>query len=340
MYMHDINVHSRDDCQELIDRIRGTLADVRPGALTDIRNYPGPFIQNDADIFGWLPPAILSSGTKYYLLAPHLPAIRRILLNYNIVGIANLSDNDIDSNLLPQIQQLRIPSKIKIQTKLRWIRDSAKTFMQIQMSHAHVWQFLETELGESRFNHTRGCYIHPNDDRLIRDLTAPGSGHKLRGVGLAICCEFFNNIGLDEFKPDVHTISLLNRINLDRSPSIGKVDVSRKPASVRSIGITIAQTLDKARAYVDSLMWVFCAEGEGDVCTEDDPKCESCWLKAKESAFCKGFPNKTEIRTNPVGAANRLKECNLTRNEAGQKMAKARLTPATIERALTAVYGS
>jgi hypothetical protein len=215
-----------------------------------------------------------------------------------------------------------------METKLLWIRDNAKIFLQIQKRHGSVWHFIETNLGASAFNHTHGCYIHPKDDYLLKCFSK--GAFKLNGVRLAICCEFFNNTGVDEFKPDVHTISFLNRVNLDRT----KARVSRMPDDTRAIGITIAETLQKPRRFVDSYIWRFCAEGkgkgegegEGEICTEDDPKCHLCELKTRQPQLCQGFPSRTQIGTDPAGAAKRLKECNLTVLQSYTIMEKAGLT--------------
>lgn len=294
-------------------------------------------MQDDAHIFQWLPPAILSSGTKYHLLEPHLPSIRRMLFNYNIAQIANLSDGAIEKLYLSQMKPLRIPSRPLPRpkppwTRLMWVRNNADKFQQIQHQYGSVWHFMETNLSKTVFNGAHGCYIHPNDDWLLKCFSQ--GRFKLDGVGPAICCEFFNNIGIDEFKPDVHTTRLLNRIRLDRT----QVRVSLRQDDVRRIGIIIAQTLRKPRACVDSHMWVFCADDKGEVCTEDNPKCRSCWLRIKDPILCDGFPSKSEIVANPVAAAQRFKECNLASKDASRKMKSARLAPERISGIIETVY--
>lgn len=178
-------------------------------------------------------------------------------------------------------------------------------------------------------------YIQPHDDKLIGCFIDPNSDFKLSGVGLATCCEFFNNIGIDEFKPDTHTVSFLNRIDLNRS----SVRISRRPDLIRKVGITISETLGKPRKYVDGHIWCFCAEGEGEICTEDDPKCDLCQLKIQEPQLCLGFPNRIAINSNPLAAAQRMKECALIRSETQKKMKKVGLSDAQLEKVLDHVYG-
>lgn len=276
-----IDIYSRSDCQDLISRIRTTLSAVRPSVLKNIHHYPPPFQQNDGHIFECLTWAVLSNGTKWNSLKPRLPAIKRILFGYNLTQIASLSDVTIDEIYQRQIEPLSIPSRILLTTKLRWTRDNAKTFLQIQERYGSAWCFIKGTLGGAP-DLSHDCYLHPQDDRL---LTCFVSGpYKLKGVGKAICCEFFNNIGVDEFKPDVHTTRFFNRVDLDRT----RLAVSQKPDDVRAIGIKIAETLQQPRKFVDSHIWCFCAEGEGEICTEDDPKCGSCSLKTKQPQLCAG----------------------------------------------------
>lgn len=337
MTIHQINIQSKSDCEELVNRISQTLSDVNPSVLAHINHYPQRFVRDDAYIFEWLTPAILSTGTKYCLLEPHLATIKRVLLNYDIAQVAGLADSDIIALYLNHIEPLRIPSRPLPRgqppwTRLIWIRDNAKRFQEMQRRYGSVWHFIETNLGGTRLSHAHGCYIHPNDGYLLKCFSQ--GPFKLGGVGYAICCEFFKNIGVDEFKPDTHTISFLNRISLDRR----SVNCSTKPHDVRSIGIAIAQTLGVARAYVDSHIWVFCAEGEGEICTEDDLRCGSCRLKGNDPMFCKGFPSKADIITNPVEAARRFRECNVIWKDAGRKMERAGLTRPNVEKIITMVY--
>lgn len=281
MAIHNINIHSQVDCEELINRIIGTLASVKPHILVGIdhNHYPGHFIRNDTHIFEHLTGAVLSSGVKSKKLERYLPIIKRILHNYDINAISGLSDSQIDTLFENQIKPLRIPWGKWHQpiTKIKWIRDNATVFREIQKRHDSVWHFIETNLEGAPFNDAHGCYIHPNDDLLLKCFTA--KPYKLKGVQLAICCEFFNNIGIDEFKPDRHTIRFLNRVRIVRSPS---------PDGVRKAGITIAETLRQPRKFVDSHIWFFCADGQGDICVGTNPKCNLCWLKTRQPQLCEG----------------------------------------------------
>jgi hypothetical protein len=164
---------------------------------------------------------------------------------------------------------------------------------------------------------------------------------------LAICCEFFNNIGIDEFKPDEHAIIVLVSIRVAGNKSKGPEEIREEGAvkkesdkDIRKIGIKIAETLGKPRKYVDSLLWNF----GRSICTTRNPTCNSCRLKIEEPPFCQGIPDwdgflKAVIVKDPFGTVEVMKRHGFTRNEARKEMEKAGLKPDEIEEILKKVYG-
>jgi hypothetical protein len=321
-----IDVDSALDCKELIERIRQTLS-AKGYLLSGIQEIPKPFPSSDTAVFEGLCRAVLTRQAQWASIERILPALKTSLLGYSINGIAALTDG--------QIRAIAVQYKNKVKARffeqeMFAIRDNARKLQGI----GAIRTFIKDYLSASAYDASSKCYIHPTDDDLIRCFADPSGKFKLDAVGLAICCEFFNNIGIDEFKPDVHTISFLNRINLNRR----KVRVSRMSPDIRAIGIRIAETLQKPRKFVDSHIWVFCAEHEGEICTEDDPQCHSCMLHTQEPQLCLGFPSRMQIINDPMGTARRLKECNSTWKDASRKMPKAGLTPATVQNAVMSVY--
>jgi endonuclease III len=114
---------------------------------------------------------------------------------------------------------------------------------------------------------------------LIDQFISNRYPYKLAGVGLPICCEFFKTIGIDEFKPDVHTTRFFGRIGLVNS-------AKPKPSEIRDIGIKIAATLGKPRTNIDSLIWNFCADKRAMICTAENPKCAICDLRNIQPPIC------------------------------------------------------
>lgn len=94
------------------------------------------------------------------------------------------------------------------------------------------------------------------------------------------------------------------------------------------------------KEFVDNHIWCFCAEGEGEICTENDPKCDLCMLNIKQPQLCPGFPNRRSIVSGPSVAAKRFQECNLTRKAADKKMKVSGLAQAQVDQVLNKVYGA
>jgi len=326
-----IDVSSTPDCRELITRIQQTLS-AKGYDVQKIQEAPKPFPLDDAGIFEGLCEAILTRQASWASVQKILPALKISLFNYDVNKVSALADSDIKA--LSNQYKGKVKARF-FENELFAIRDNAKVFQKIMSEYGSVCAFIKSYLPAQSYDQSCNCYIRPADDPLIKCFIDRDSTFKLHDVGLAICCEFFNNIGIDEFKPDVHTTRFLNRVNLNR----GTVRVSEEDRDVRKIGILIAETLQKPRKYVDSHIWCFCAEGEGEICTENDPKCDSCML-IKQPQLCPGFPNMTQIVKNPLGAAKRFHECNLTRKEASKKMKRVGLALNKIDEILSEVYGN
>lgn len=166
-----------------------------------------------------------------------------------------------------------------MESELISIRDNAKVFQKIQQHYGSVWRFIN----QFSIRDKLGYLIIDKDkeDYLFNCFVKQDGQFKLSRVRLAICCEFFKNIGIDEFKPDVHAIRFFRRIGVAKS---------ERRKDIRRIGITIAKTLEKPRRYVDSSIWRLCAEDEGEICTAQRPKCHLCKLKIDPPHFASGIP--------------------------------------------------
>ncbi len=331
MNVKNINIHSVADCQELIERIQQTLM-ARQYTMSRIPTTPKSFPGNDNEILEQLSEAILTIQAVWASVKRILPDLRVSFFNYNISSVASLGDNAILD--IAALYKGKVQSRF-FEKELLAIRDNAQVFqMIINDTREPLRSYVKSRLPAAAYDPSCNYYIRPADDHLLEHFIHPSSKFKLRLAGLAVCCEFFKNMGIDEFKPDVHATRFLNRINLNRS----NVRVSGRPEDVREIGIRMADTLKAPRACVDGHVWVFCAEDEGEICTGDDPECESCQLRIKEPVLCKGFPSKAAIVKDPVAATNRFKECNLTWKEACKYMKKAGLAPSHIQGIITRMY--
>jgi len=97
--------------------------------------------------------------------------------------------------------------------------------------------------------------------------------YKLKHVGYTLAWEFLRNMGIDGAKPDLHMRRIFGRERLGyaRSPIATEDEV---------IGIVddISRNTNYLKSYIDSVLWCYCADGYGEVCTAE-PKCHRCVIK-------------------------------------------------------------
>lgn len=263
-----MNVKSKEYFEELFDRVCSTLQkngfDVRSNKFPNFNN------SNDRKIFEGLCKAIFSIQAVWNDYEKNFEAINKLLFYYDFGKIAELSDYEIQ-RIYTQIKKFKIRDRFQKQ-KLYDFKKNAKVFLKIANKSGSVHKFIEGNLENKEF--------------LIKKFTDSQSEYKLSRVGLAICSEFFKNIGVDDFKPDLHMnrffarIGLIDNLSFKTSP---KIDLQ-----IRKIGIELAKTIGKPAHYVDYTLWRFCAEEEGEICSAK-PKCFKCELYTKKPRLCKGY---------------------------------------------------
>lgn len=109
---------------------------------------------------------------------------------------------------------------------------------------------------------------------LVKELSAVGKPHKFAQLGEALTAEYLRNVGYDIAKPDRHIRRILGSEYLGCS-------LRKYAAPYEAIDIIadIAKSLNKPAAEVDYILWAYCANGFGEVCTLKNPKCQSCVAK-------------------------------------------------------------
>ena len=95
-------------------------------------------------------------------------------------------------------------------------------------------------------------------------------------MGEALVWEYLRNVGIDGVKPDTHIRRFLSG-NRMGAPLVAS------PASVEDVYRQVNQLSEKTgllKAEIDNLIWSFCAEGYGEICTAK-PRCDKCPIKSK-----------------------------------------------------------
>ena len=109
---------------------------------------------------------------------------------------------------------------------------------------------------------------------LIEKLSSPESFFKMNQMGEALNAEYLRNVGYDIAKPDRHIRRILG------SKILGCSKYETVPIyEAMDIIQSIAEQMGKHCAEVDYLLWMYCANGYGEVCTVRNPKCDICVIR-------------------------------------------------------------
>jgi hypothetical protein len=110
---------------------------------------------------------------------------------------------------------------------------------------------------------------------LVKELADRKNKYKLKNMGIALVCEYFKNIGIDIAKPDTHIMRMLGKNILGFS----KNTLAAPEEAIKYIK-EIADKNCTSQMEVDALLWLYCADGYGEICTKDNPKCFKCIIKS------------------------------------------------------------
>lgn len=106
---------------------------------------------------------------------------------------------------------------------------------------------------------------------LVKQLSDPQSEDKLAEMAEALVAEYLKNVGYDIAKPDRHIRRILG------SKILGCSEYEEVPVyEAFDIVAEIAQEMNKPVAEVDYILWSYCADGYGEICTVSKPECNKC----------------------------------------------------------------
>lgn len=106
---------------------------------------------------------------------------------------------------------------------------------------------------------------------LVKQLADPHSEDKLAEMAEALVAEYLKNVGYDIAKPDRHIRRILG------SKILGCSECEEVPVyEAFDIVTEIAQEMNRSVAEVDYIIWSYCADGYGEICTVNKPKCDKC----------------------------------------------------------------
>lgn len=109
---------------------------------------------------------------------------------------------------------------------------------------------------------------------LVNQLANPKSEDKFSEMAEPLVAEYLKNVGYDIAKPDRHIRRILG------IKTLGCSEYEEVPVyEAFDIVSEIAQEMNKSVAEVDYILWSYCADGYGEICTSRNPKCDKCVAK-------------------------------------------------------------
>lgn len=130
---------------------------------------------------------------------------------------------------------------------------------------------LEKEYGSIDNFYQNFIDTDPTLKTLVKVLSAEGKPHKYIQMGEALTAEYLKNVGYDIAKPDRHIRRILG------SNVLGCSDSEIAPIyEAFDLVAEIARATGKRIAEVDYILWSYCANGYGEICTVNKPKCDIC----------------------------------------------------------------
>ena len=193
--------------------------------------------------------SLLTNQTKWYRVEPHLAEINELFYDYDPEQIL-ASPPDYFCKGLFALKCGNMSTKAQMES----LADNIRIFQRIEDEYGSIDAFLSSE----------------PVDKIVQKLSKGTSPYKIKMLGEALAWEYLRNVGIDGAKPDTHMRRFLGA---DRMGT-GK----NSPATVSEVNEQVAVLSEQTgmlKVEVDNLIWSFCAEGYGEVCTAT-PHCKSC----------------------------------------------------------------
>ncbi len=141
--------------------------------------------------------------------------------------------------------------------------------------------FFEKEYGSIDNFYQHFIKADPLLNTLVLVLSEKNSKYHYSQMGEALTAEYLRNVGYDISKPDRHIRRILgsNYLGCSESEIVPIYEAF-------DIVAEVAAELNKPVAEVDYIIWSYCANGYGEVCTLNKPKCDICAAKCYCNKEC------------------------------------------------------
>lgn len=227
----------------------------------DKRNSGGAFTVSD-HIRGMVY-SMLTSGAAWNRLEPYIdintgriPVVDEIFCQYDVNALLNADP----AALVNKVKERRLGTQ--------YIKKQINALVSVNIGNLLS---LEKEYGSvDNFYQILVCK-DDNLKNLVRELSTLGKPRKFAQLGEALTAEYLKNVGYDIGKPDRHICRILGSDRLGCS-----THKTVSPYEAIDIIAAIAKSINKPAAEVDYILWAYCANGYGAICTKNKPKCDVC----------------------------------------------------------------
>ena len=237
--------------------------------------------------------AQLTNQTKWSRIVPHLPEIDALFFHYD-----------------PQ-EIKRHPGSYFADGIFALKCGNISTKAQMNNLHKNI-AIMETIVAD--YGSMDAFVTSAPAQQIVTALSAGKSTYKMAMLGEALAWEYIRNVGIDGCKPDTHLRRFLGEDRMgDNAGAIASVE-----ETVQQVELLSAET-GLPLSTIDNIIWSFCADGYGEVCTAD-PHCERCVVRHN----CKN--NRVPTNTHEAGLHTYVdlrkicEECEMNPTRIGQRI--------------------
>lgn len=208
----------------------------------------------------------LSGMKNWSQIELHIKELDKIFCDYDIDKLTKKSPADLSN----EIKGLKC-GNMSIDSQMKALLDNIKLLKKIQEKNGSIDAFYNEQIDAAPSNE------YPFK-KLIKMLSDGDSNYKLKEMGIALVAEYLRNVGYDISKPDRHVVRLLGPNGLDIHQNKNEASDKARWEAFEIIH-NYAKKTGQSEAYVDYLFWAYCADGYGEICTKEAPKCDVCKIK-------------------------------------------------------------
>lgn len=193
--------------------------------------------------------SMLSNHRRWVDIVDKLPQIDKIFFNFD----HNKLENCDTKNLLSQIIEIKA-GNISINRQMEALPHNIKQLKKIQKDFGSLDNFVTSD----------------SPSEVVKLLSNEDSPYKIKQIRDALSLEYLKSVGVRGMKPDVHIIRICGPERLD---FIRSKDTTKQLEEFKNF----AEEVGVSETYLDNLIWIFGADGFGEICTET-PHCDKCQL--------------------------------------------------------------